>query len=136
LVEGDLIEVDRALRPSNVASFVQTMDPITPLKPTDRFPTLLHLTLVLQWSHRIDPCSRSTRLPHMPVKKGSFVRAIRATLENSLEAQASDQRLPSYLFESKGEVLDIRGDYLLVKWGTVPTPNVWLRSDQLEEFTD
>lgn len=72
----------------------------------------------------------------MPVKKGSFVRAIRATLENSLEAQASDQRLPPYLFESKGEVLDIRGDYMLVKWGTVPTPNVWLRSDQLEEFTD
>lgn len=71
----------------------------------------------------------------MPVKKGSFVRAIREKLENSLESQASDQRLPPYLFESKGEVLDVRGDYMLVKWGKVPTPNVWLRADQLEEFT-
>ncbi len=71
----------------------------------------------------------------MAVKKGSFVRAVREKLENSVEAQASDQRLPPYLFETKGEVLDLRGDYVLVKWGTVPTPNVWLRADQLEEFS-
>jgi Cyanobacterial and plant NDH-1 subunit O len=31
-------------------------------------------------------------------------------------------------------VLDLRGDYALVKFGQVPTPNIWLRSDQLESF--
>ncbi|RFP53733.1 MAG: NAD(P)H-quinone oxidoreductase [Limnothrix sp. CACIAM 69d] len=71
----------------------------------------------------------------MPVKKGSFVRAVREKLENSVEATASDQRFSSYLFESKGEVLDLRGDYALVKWCKVPTPNIWLRLDQLEEFS-
>lgn len=66
------------------------------------------------------------------VKKGSLVRANREKLEGSLEAQASDPRFPPYLFESKGEVLDIRGDYALIKFGKMPAPNVWLRLDQLE----
>ncbi len=70
----------------------------------------------------------------MPVKKGTMVRAVREQLENSLEAKASDSRLPSYLFESKGEVMDIKNDYVLVKFGKVPTPNIWLRLDQIEEF--
>ncbi len=69
----------------------------------------------------------------MAVKKGAMVRAIREQLENSLEAQASDPRLPSYLFETQGEILDVKGDYALVKFGKVPTPNIWLRMDQLEE---
>jgi Cyanobacterial and plant NDH-1 subunit O len=68
----------------------------------------------------------------MAVKKGDVVRAIRDKLENSLEAKASDIRFPPYLFETKGEVLDARGDYVLVKFGYVPTPNIWLRADQLE----
>ncbi|MBW4633469.1 MAG: NAD(P)H-quinone oxidoreductase subunit O [Iphinoe sp. HA4291-MV1] len=70
----------------------------------------------------------------MAAKRGDMVRAIREKLENSLEAQASDSRFPSYLFETKGEVVDIKGDYALVKFGKVPTPNIWLRLDQLEEF--
>ena len=70
----------------------------------------------------------------MPVKKGDMVRAVREKLENSVEAKASDTRFPAYLFETKGEVVDIKGDYAFVKFGTVPTPNVWLRLDQLEEF--
>jgi hypothetical protein len=70
----------------------------------------------------------------MPVKKGEFVRAIPEQLANSLEAKASDTRLPSYLFTTKGEVLELRGDYALVKFGQVPTPNIWLRNDQLETF--
>jgi Cyanobacterial and plant NDH-1 subunit O len=68
----------------------------------------------------------------MAVKKGDLVRAVRDKLENSLEAQASDSRLPSYLFETTGEILDIKGDYALVMFGHVPTPNTWLRADQLE----
>jgi Cyanobacterial and plant NDH-1 subunit O len=70
----------------------------------------------------------------MAVKKGDMVRAVREKLENSLEAQASDTRFPSYIFESKGEVVDMKGDYVLVKFGKVPTPNMWLRADQVEEF--
>lgn len=66
------------------------------------------------------------------IKKGSLVRANREKLENSVEAQASDQRFPPYLFETKGEVLDLRGDYAFIKFGQVPTPNIWLRVDQLE----
>lgn len=70
----------------------------------------------------------------MAVKRGDIVKAVRAKLENSLEAQASDDRFPSYLFETKGEVVDLRGDYAFVKFGHVPTPNIWLRVDQLEPF--
>lgn len=70
----------------------------------------------------------------MAVKRGDMVRAVREKLENSLEAKASDPRFPPYIFASKGEVLDIKGDYALVVFGKVPTPNVWLRLDQLEPF--
>ena len=70
----------------------------------------------------------------MAVKKGTMVRAVRENLENSLEAKASDSRFPTYLFDSQGEVLDVKGDYALVKFGKVPTPNICLRLDQLEEF--
>ncbi|CBN56313.1 MULTISPECIES: NAD(P)H-quinone oxidoreductase subunit O [Kamptonema] len=70
----------------------------------------------------------------MAFKKGSLVRAIKEKLENSLEAKASDTRFSSYLFETKGEVMELRGDYALVKFGRVPTPNIWLRVDQIEDF--
>jgi hypothetical protein len=65
------------------------------------------------------------------IKKGALVRAVRAKLEDSLEAKASDIRFPPYLFESKGEVLNLTEEYALVKF-YVPTPNIWLRIDQLE----
>ena len=70
----------------------------------------------------------------MAVKKGDLVRAVREKLENSLEAKASDPRLPAYLFETKGQVVDIKGDYALVMFGYTSTPNFWLRVDHLEEF--
>lgn len=70
----------------------------------------------------------------MSIKRGDMVRALREQLENSLEAKASDSRFPNYIFETKGEVLDIKGDYALVVFGHVPTPNIWLRVDQLEPF--
>lgn len=68
------------------------------------------------------------------IKKGTVVRAVREKLENSLEAQASDSRFPSYIFETRGEIVDTQGDYAIVKFGIVPTPNIWLRLDQLEPF--
>ena len=66
------------------------------------------------------------------MKKGSLVRVVREQLEGSLEAKASDVRIPSYLFDSKGEILDVNDDYALVQF-YVPTPNIWFRLDQLEE---
>jgi hypothetical protein len=67
----------------------------------------------------------------MVVKKGSFVSIIREKFEGSVEAQASDTRLPPYVFDGTGEVVEVKGDYAQVKF-LVPTPNVWLRLDQLE----
>ncbi|MBU6185437.1 MAG: NAD(P)H-quinone oxidoreductase subunit O [Synechococcales bacterium] len=69
----------------------------------------------------------------MSVKKGDFVRVVQERLLNSLEALASDNQFPAYIYETKGEVVDLRGDYGLVRF-RVPTPNVWLRIDQLELF--
>jgi hypothetical protein len=65
------------------------------------------------------------------IKRGSLVRAIKDQLTGSVEATASDPRFPSYLFESKGEVVETEGDYAFVKF-YVPTPGMWLRLDQLE----
>lgn len=68
------------------------------------------------------------------LKRGDLVRAVKAQLENSLEAKASDTRFPKYLFETKGEIVETREDYALVNFGHTPTPNIWLRLDQLEKF--
>ncbi|MGF1517975.1 MAG: NAD(P)H-quinone oxidoreductase subunit O [Nodosilinea sp.] len=68
------------------------------------------------------------------LKRGDMVRAVREKLDNSLEATASDTRFPPYLFETQGEILETNEDYALVKFGKVPTPNIWLRLDQLEKF--
>ncbi|MEM1280117.1 MAG: NAD(P)H-quinone oxidoreductase subunit O [Cyanobacteria bacterium P01_D01_bin.71] len=68
------------------------------------------------------------------LKRGDLVRAVREKLENSVEATASDTRFPPYLFETQGEVLETRDDYALVMFGSMPTPNIWLRIDQLEKF--
>ncbi|MEO0869873.1 MAG: NAD(P)H-quinone oxidoreductase subunit O [Cyanobacteria bacterium J06642_11] len=70
----------------------------------------------------------------MAIKKGTFVRVVREKLENSVEATASDTRFPPYIFETQGEIMEIRDDYALVKFGRVPTPNIWLQVAQLEEF--
>jgi hypothetical protein len=65
------------------------------------------------------------------MKKGTLVRAVREKLANSLEEKASDNRFPSYIFDSKGEILDLNEEYALVRFYT-PTPNIWFRIDQLE----
>ncbi len=67
----------------------------------------------------------------MAIKKGNSVRLVVEQYENSVEALASDRRLPPYVFEGTGEVVDIRGDYAQIKF-KVPTPNVWLPLNQLE----
>jgi hypothetical protein len=71
----------------------------------------------------------------MAIKRGDLVRAVREKLENSLEAKASDTRFPPYIFQTPGEVVDLSGEYALIKFGIVPTPNIWLHQDQLEPFS-
>lgn len=66
-----------------------------------------------------------------PIKKGKKVRLVREKFENSVEALASDPRLPDYVFDGTGEVVEVRGEYAQVKF-LVPTPNVWLPVVQLE----
>jgi hypothetical protein len=67
----------------------------------------------------------------MAIKKGNKVRLVREKFENSVEALASDRRLPNYVFEGTGAVIEIRGEYAQVQF-KVPTPNVWLPLEQLE----
>ena len=65
------------------------------------------------------------------LKKGALVKAVKEKLVDSLEAKASDNRFPDYIFDSKGEVLEMNDEYALVKF-YVPTPNIWFRLDQIE----
>lgn len=72
----------------------------------------------------------------MAIKRNALVRAVRDKLQNSLEAQANDPMIPEYVFTTQGQVLETTDDYALVKFITVPTPPIWFRQDQLEEYQD
>lgn len=67
----------------------------------------------------------------MAIKKGDLVRLLREKFENSLEAQASDRRLPPYVFDGTGEVVELSGNYAQIKF-LVPTSTVWLAVEQLK----
>ncbi|WP_320663440.1 NAD(P)H-quinone oxidoreductase subunit O [Prochlorococcus sp. MIT 1223] len=66
-------------------------------------------------------------------RKGDLIKVNRQAYENSLEALASDTSLPEYIFEGPGELLLVKNEYCQVRWRR-PVPDVWLRSDQLEEW--
>ena len=74
--------------------------------------------------------------PKVPKKfrKGDLVRVSAKAFSQSLEASASDQEPPSYIFEGPGEILLIKNEYCQVRWRR-PVPDVWLRIDQLEPFS-
>tara|TARA_Y100001968_G_scaffold266413_1_gene255900 strand:- start:4976 stop:5224 length:249 start_codon:yes stop_codon:yes gene_type:complete len=67
-------------------------------------------------------------------RKGDLVRVNRLLYEKSLESAASDESPPDYIFEGPGELLVIKDEYCQVRWRR-PVPDVWLRSDQLEEWS-
>jgi hypothetical protein len=92
--------------------------------PDTRF--LLHFAVI------IIEVTKPSGVGQMAIKKGGLVRVQRERLENSLEAQANDTRWPAYLFAEPAEVLEMRGDYVQLKF-RVPTPPIWLRTDQVEE---
>jgi len=72
-------------------------------------------------------------IPKKPLKKGSLVILDKDKYDKSLESLASDQELPTYVFEGPGEILSIKEDYAQVRWRR-PVPDVWFKLDQLKEY--
>jgi len=63
-----------------------------------------------------------------------MVTAIKDKLANSPTALANDTRWSSYIFETPGEIVEIKGDYVQVKFGQVPTPPIWFHKDEVQEM--
>ena len=72
-------------------------------------------------------------VPKKNLKKGSLVRVDKVMYLESIEALASDQDLPSYIFKGPGEILIIKEQYAQVRWRR-PVPDVWFKLDQLMEY--
>ena len=72
-------------------------------------------------------------IPKKPLKKGSLVFIDKSIYDKSIEALASDQDLPSYIFEGPGEILSIKEEYAQVRWRR-PVPDVWFKLDQIKEY--
>ena len=73
-------------------------------------------------------------LPKNNLKKGSLVCVDKLKYLESIEALASDQDLPSYIFKGPGEILIIKDQYAQVRWRR-PVPDVWFKLDQLMEYS-
>ena len=72
-------------------------------------------------------------IPKKPLKKGSLVFIDKSIYDESVEALASDQDLPSYIFEGPGEILSIKEEYAQVRWRRT-VPDVWFKLDQIKEY--
>ena len=72
-------------------------------------------------------------IPKKPLKKGSLVFIDKSIYDKSVEALASDNDLPSYIFEGPGEILSIKEEYAQVRWRR-PVPDVWFKLDQIKEY--
>lgn len=70
-----------------------------------------------------------------PLKKGALVRLNLQAYRGSVEAGASDPEPPTYVIEGPGEILAVKGEYAQLRWRR-PVPDVWLRLDQLEAWSD
>ena len=78
-------------------------------------------------------CIMTESIPKKPLKKGSLVFIDKSIYDGSVEALASDQDLPSYIFEGPGEILSIKEEYAQVRWRR-PVPDVWFKLDQIKEY--
>ena len=72
-------------------------------------------------------------IPKKPLKKGSLVFVDRENYIKSIEALASDNDLPNYVFEGPGGILSVKDEYAQARWRR-PVPDVWLKLDQLKEY--
>ena len=75
----------------------------------------------------------SESISKKPLKKGSLVCVDKDIYLQSVEALASDEDLPNYVFEGPGEILAIKEDSVQVRWRK-PVPDVWFKLDQLKEY--
>ncbi len=73
-------------------------------------------------------------IPKKNLKKGSLVFVDKENYKKSIEALSSDSDLPNYVFEGPGEILSLKEEYAQVRWRR-PVPDVWLKLDQLKEYT-
>ncbi len=71
--------------------------------------------------------------PQNPLKKGILVYLDKDVYSSSIESLASDEDLPSYVFEGPGEILCVKEEYAQVRWRR-PVPDVWFKLDQLKEY--
>ena len=72
-------------------------------------------------------------IPKKPPKKGSLVFVDKEAYIKSIEALASDNDLPDYVFEGPGEILSLKDDYAQIRWRR-PVPDVWLKLEQLKDY--
>ena len=72
-------------------------------------------------------------IPEKPLKKGSLVFVDKGIYVKSIEALASDNDLPDYVFEGPGEILAVKDEYAQVRWRR-PVPDAWFKLDQLKEY--
>ena len=72
-------------------------------------------------------------IPNKPLKKGSLVFVDQGIYIKSIEALASDNDLPNYIFKGPGEILAVKDEYAQIRWRR-PVPDVWLKLDQLKEY--
>ena len=72
-------------------------------------------------------------IPKKPIKKGSLVFVDREIFKKSIEALASANDLPNYVFEGPGEILSLKDEYAQVRWRR-PVPDGWFKLDQLKEY--
>ena len=70
-----------------------------------------------------------------PFKKGSLVFVDRENYIKSIEALSSDNDLPNYVFAGPGEILSLKDEYAQVRWRR-PVPDVWLKLEQLKEYSE
>ncbi len=67
-------------------------------------------------------------------RKGNLVRLNLQAYQKSLESAASDSTPPAYILEGPGEILTIKNGFAQIRWRR-PVPDVWLRTEQLEEWS-
>ena len=72
-------------------------------------------------------------VPKKTLKKGSLVSVDSKIYAKSVEALASDNDFPDYVFQGPGEILVIKDEYAQVRWRK-PVPDVWFKLDQLKEY--
>jgi len=73
-------------------------------------------------------------IPKKPLKKGILVFVDKKSFIKSVEVLARENDLPNYVFEGPGEILLLKDEYAQVRWRR-PVPDVWLKLDQLKEYT-